>query len=125
VSEPELWREQAACRDTPHPDRFFSELKSTQRLALAVCEACPVTAACLAYAVDAGLPGVWGGTTHLERLLAAAGRRSCSEGHELTVGTAFVRQKSASYSLACLVCNRAWQAAYKQRVRAAAKEVTA
>ena len=119
------WREQAACRDTRNPDRFFSELKSAQRLALAICEACPVTEECLTYAVDTGAAGVWGATTHLQRLLDAAGARSCSAGHELTVETAFVRQKAASYSLGCLVCNRAAQARYKQRVRAAAKEVAA
>lgn len=68
----ENWQENAACRDED-PELFFpvSEMGPGARQveqAKAVCARCPVRAACLQYALDAGLDhGIFGGTTDGER----------------------------------------------------------
>lgn len=66
------WRLSAACRDTdvdmvPEQD---ARGEPAVDAALAVCEACPVTEACLAEALAWGpsLYGVWGNTTRAERI---------------------------------------------------------
>lgn len=66
------WRLSAACRDTgvdmvPEPEERG---EPTVDAALAVCEDCPVTKACLAEALAWGpsLYGVWGNTTRAERV---------------------------------------------------------
>jgi hypothetical protein len=114
------WHDQAACRWTRYPDRFFSGSAPEQRKALAICAPCPVKDACLAAAVEAGSAGVCGGTTHLQRLLMAAGPVSCREGHELTEETAQVRQVGARYRLDCLVCLRDRSALLRARKAVAA-----
>ncbi|OPG10627.1 hypothetical protein B1L11_23225 [Microbispora sp. GKU 823] len=51
------------------PDLFFAEPNDpvSSRLAKAVCRGCPVVSECLAYAIEHGEVGVWGGTTEKER----------------------------------------------------------
>lgn len=70
------WREDAACRYPPHDldaDAWFARQqrlvdRETIRLVKAVCDDCPVRAACLEYAFDTRQPwGVWGGMTAVER----------------------------------------------------------
>jgi len=66
------WRDFAACRDAD-ADLFFPvgpmgpglrQIDQAKR----ICRACPVQAACLAWAIDHGITsGVWGGTTEDER----------------------------------------------------------
>jgi|tagenome__1003787_1003787.scaffolds.fasta_scaffold20568822_1 WhiB family redox-sensing transcriptional regulator len=66
------WRDQAACR-SEHPELFFAN--GTTELARrhlaeakSVCYRCPVTGACLAWALKTGqLYGVWGGLSEDER----------------------------------------------------------
>lgn len=66
------FRHRAACRDVD-PELFFPVGDSGPALlqvaeAKAVCHTCPVTAACLAHALDAGHgDGVWGGRDAGER----------------------------------------------------------
>jgi WhiB family redox-sensing transcriptional regulator len=74
------WAERAACRRRP-PEVFFPGNRGREYLAaLAVCAACPVREPCLAYALQCGhdLHGVWGGTTHKQRL-AMLGARFTSQ----------------------------------------------
>ena len=67
------WREDAACRNHPWPDDFFSDgQKATHRItrrAVAVCEECPVRTQCLQEALAAGPEqwGIWGGFSARER----------------------------------------------------------
>jgi WhiB family redox-sensing transcriptional regulator len=68
----EDWRSAAACQNTD-PDLFFPvsgcgrSLEQVER-AKAVCAACPVRRACLAFAVRTGqADGIWGGLTEEER----------------------------------------------------------
>ncbi len=65
------WVEQAACAETDG-DLFFPEkggaARHQVRAAKAVCEQCPVTAACLDYSLaNDEVWGVWGGRTPTER----------------------------------------------------------
>ena len=71
------WWRRAGCRGSD-PNVFFPESGQSAAIAaaLATCEACPVRAPCLAYALASPQkPGVWGGSTvndrrRLRRLLA-------------------------------------------------------
>jgi WhiB family redox-sensing transcriptional regulator len=66
------WREQAACRHSD-PDLFFPVGSSERterdvRAAKAMCAACPVREACLAFALETNQDlGVWGGASEEER----------------------------------------------------------
>lgn len=68
----------AACRRVD-PDLFFPpgysrEHQPRVRQAKAICLQCPVTAQCLALALQAGEPtGIWGGCTPAERLRLRVG----------------------------------------------------
>jgi WhiB family transcriptional regulator, redox-sensing transcriptional regulator len=74
------WQQEAACR-TQHPAAFFppahferKEVRiARERLAKSICRQCPVTEACLAYALGNREPhGVWGGLNEAERNALAA-----------------------------------------------------
>jgi WhiB family transcriptional regulator, redox-sensing transcriptional regulator len=66
------WRNDAACRHAD-PDLFFPIANTGPALrkvyeAKRICQACPVRAPCLAWALNHGVPyGIWGGTTEDER----------------------------------------------------------
>ncbi|NJQ00248.1 WhiB family transcriptional regulator [Streptomyces zingiberis] len=66
------WRQNAACRDSD-PDLFFPVGTSgpalrQEQAAKAMCASCPVSGACLDWALRTGqASGVWGGTTEDER----------------------------------------------------------
>jgi WhiB family redox-sensing transcriptional regulator len=66
------WRDQAACR-TEHPELFFpvgttGPARRQIAKAKSVCHRCPVTATCLAWALNTGQRyGVWGGLSEDER----------------------------------------------------------
>lgn len=72
LADDDDWRNQAACRDQD-PELFFptgtggpAALQTEQ--AKAVCRPCPVSEACLAWALDTGQDfGIWSGTTEEER----------------------------------------------------------
>lgn len=80
------WRRRAACRDT-EPELFFPIGNSGPALmqteeAKKVCRSCPVTTACLEWALTIGAVGVWGCTTEKERdsLKRRRQRRAASAG---------------------------------------------
>ena len=61
------WMTRARCRDHP-PAVFFPEDGARVEIARRICEACPVTDACLAYALVNHIDhGVWGGTSERAR----------------------------------------------------------
>lgn len=68
----EDWRKRSVCREED-PDLFFPigsalpALRQEER-AKKVCARCPVSTACLKWALETGESfGVWGGTTEMER----------------------------------------------------------
>ncbi len=65
------WVEQADCRDTPEPERFYpSHVREERATAAGLCGLCPVRAECLMWALghwEVGKWGVWGGTSSTER----------------------------------------------------------
>lgn len=68
-SEPEYWRDLAACREMSDVDFFPSpdDVGAIRRVQ-AVCGSCPVMDECLSYALETNQPdGVWGGVTAVER----------------------------------------------------------
>lgn len=64
--KPEPWMAAAVCSQTD-PEVFFPEKGGTSGPAKQVCRRCPVIDACLAYAVEHGELGIWGGTSERER----------------------------------------------------------
>ncbi len=74
------WRYDAACRRAD-PDLFFPVRETGAALrqidqAKRICQACPVRAPCLAWALDQGISsGIWGGTTAKERQAIRWARR--------------------------------------------------
>ena len=64
------WRESALCREGIGIDFFpFSEDAQAIHRVKAICERCPVTDDCLAYAMETRQgEGVWGGLTSTERI---------------------------------------------------------
>jgi WhiB family redox-sensing transcriptional regulator len=72
--DPDLWY--------PTSDERTRRGRFDRAKAKAVCQDCPVQAACLAYALDAGEDaGVWGGATEAERRAMRRARR-----HAVTAG---------------------------------------
>jgi len=76
------WRADAACRDAD-PDLFFPDDdirpgRGSVKQAKSICRGCPVSAACLNWALVIGAAGgIWGGLTEPERRgLSRRGRRS-------------------------------------------------
>jgi WhiB family redox-sensing transcriptional regulator len=64
-----VWREQAACRNHPFPDVFFSDAHDVQRYTIREwCSECPVRTQCLLEALDNDQQwGTWGGLSARER----------------------------------------------------------
>jgi len=69
------WRDFALCAEAD-PDAFFPEKGGSTRNARRVCAACPVAPQCLEFALahmhhrhDAGMFGIWAGTSVDERKL--------------------------------------------------------
>jgi hypothetical protein len=60
------WFSKGACRRKSNVD-FFAEDKQAITRAKSLCAECQVAAECLAFAVERGEVGVWGGTTRRER----------------------------------------------------------
>jgi len=92
------WREAAACQDSD-PDLFFPDgiagpaLRQVEE-AKEICRACPVQAACLAWALEHGVGfGVWGGTTEAER---RAFRQPAQRNHSSAQTTTMPAQVIAS-----------------------------
>lgn len=74
MSEPVLvhpdslrWQDHARCLEVD-PEIFFPERGGSSQAARAICDACPVAAACRRYAVRTKQTfGIWGGTSERER----------------------------------------------------------
>jgi WhiB family redox-sensing transcriptional regulator len=62
----ETWKAHALCAQVD-PEIFFPHAGDRAREAKDICAACPVTAACLAYALRHYEAGIWGGKTEYER----------------------------------------------------------
>ena len=61
------WIDQAQCHHVD-PDLFFPERGASVKEAKAVCDACPVQAQCLEYALRNKIEhGIWGGMSERER----------------------------------------------------------
>ncbi len=65
------WRDDAACLGAD-PDLFYPDKgEDTRQVVRVFCNRCPVTAECLAFALDMELSslryGIWGGTTVVQR----------------------------------------------------------
>ena len=86
------WMDRATCQDSvpgSHNPVFFSESPALTLEALAICDGCPVRAACRDFAIRTGQEfGVWGGLDEhaLRRLTKAAhgGARVQRVGHRVT-----------------------------------------
>jgi WhiB family redox-sensing transcriptional regulator len=133
------WREWALCRQvvTDDYDPFFSDDPEDQDDALAVCAACPVQGACLAYAIRTAQPyGIWGGRpqAELQRLIARdragrtrrtpaehhnAAKTRCRRGHPFDAANTYY---DAAGKRRCRACLRAawhrWKAERQQPLRA-------
>jgi WhiB family redox-sensing transcriptional regulator len=67
VNDPEAWRKDAACLETPNVN-FFPGLGEPTKATKAVCDTCLVRAECLEYAiVNEEKFGIWGGTSERQR----------------------------------------------------------
>lgn len=64
------WMDDAACKNQPthifYPEPGSLNTPNT-RLALSLCQECPVRNTCLEHAIQAKEPGIWGGMTEQER----------------------------------------------------------
>lgn len=61
------WSARAKCRNTPNDDIFFPVDTAGVAQGRRFCQSCPVKELCKAYALVHSLPGIWGGTSELER----------------------------------------------------------
>jgi len=137
------WQSRAECRGvaTATRDPFFTAGSEDQ--ALALCQVCPVEAACLAYAIGTGQTyGVWGGRRQqdLRRLLAQdrQGRRlhqgpevarhfnadktHCKHGHPFDLANTYYTPEGHRRCRACLrAAGRSWASRHpRRRMRAKA-----
>lgn len=72
------WQDHALCLQVGG-DHWFPEVGESTRAVKAICSACPVTDACLSYALAIpDLNGIWGGTTAQQRS-RIRGRRNRGE----------------------------------------------
>jgi WhiB family redox-sensing transcriptional regulator len=74
MSEVTDWRSRAACQHTD-PELFFPDCTAGPVIdrAKQICDACPVRARCLDWALSHGAAvGIWGGRTEAERHAMAA-----------------------------------------------------
>jgi WhiB family redox-sensing transcriptional regulator len=74
-ADPTVWADRAACSEAD-PELFFSGEDDDQKVALLLCEGCPVREPCLRFAVlDGQMHGVWGGTLEPRRRQMIRDRR--------------------------------------------------
>lgn len=66
LGRPESWMEFAACRQVDS-ELWFPEVGGSGFEAKRICQACPVRARCLAYALEHQERGIWGGTSEKQR----------------------------------------------------------
>lgn len=79
------WRDRGACKG--QTDVMFPEDGQSAAPAKAICATCPVTAECLAFAMDEREDyGVWGGLSARDRRMLRRGERTSATEDELTDG---------------------------------------
>lgn len=61
------WMARAVCASSD-PEAWFPEKGASAHRAIKICGTCPVIDECLQFALDNNEKGVWGGTSHSERL---------------------------------------------------------
>lgn len=118
------WQVEAACRGVD-PDLFYPTQGESTAEAKAVCRECPVTAECLAYALETRQQfGIWGGKSERER------RPLRVEHHRygvcVTCGDTFVR-RSQNHRACSPECSKAannarqreWMATHRHEPRPA------
>jgi WhiB family transcriptional regulator, redox-sensing transcriptional regulator len=64
---PISWPLRGLCRHHD-PDLFFSDNEADIDAAKAICWRCPVRVECLSLAIEGNMSGVWGATTHVQRM---------------------------------------------------------
>lgn len=114
-NNPSHWQHYAACRGMD-PDLFFPPAGHVPRRAKAICESCPVTDECLAFALQHEPHrddrfGVYGGLSAVARRqrfdgpISAGGKRAprtaCGKGHRYVEGS---YELSTTGSHLCLIC---------------------
>jgi WhiB family redox-sensing transcriptional regulator len=62
------WMGEAVCA-TADPEEWFPAKGVSAHRAKRICQTCPVIDECLQYALDNSLTGIWGGTSHSQRIL--------------------------------------------------------
>lgn len=76
------WRDDAACREADHPDRWWDGHPDAYR----TCRDCPVRTTCLDVALageQADRGGIWGGTSHNSRARIRRGTLTAAEAMRL------------------------------------------
>lgn len=117
------WQDQGACKGLT--DVMFPEDGRSTAPAKRICATCPVTAECLAFAMEGNeQDGVWGGLDRFERRqlrraeLEAAGLPVLIDGYREQCGTRWGRQVHRKHGeRACDRCRQA-EAAYRAQQRA-------
>lgn len=71
--KPEPWMVDGLCAQAD-PELWFPEIGSTGHAAKRICQQCPVIEECLAYAVEHGEMGIWGGTSERQRTATRRGQ---------------------------------------------------
>ena len=116
------WTSNALCAETD-PELFFPEKGGNTRPAKDVCRRCPVVDACLQYALDVPVDGIWGGTSVNDRkeLARAAGRTyntvvtSPLAGPDTTTcGTPAAAKRHQRRGERCAVCRVGLEAAQRR-----------
>jgi WhiB family redox-sensing transcriptional regulator len=83
------WRDGAACREAD-PELFFPDIRSARAQVMTaklICRSCPVTTACLSWALASGQEhGIWGGLTEDERRRLNRRGRSWAAGRRPLLG---------------------------------------
>ena len=71
------WMDEAVCA-TADPEEWFPVKGASAHRAKRICLTCPVINECLQYALANKLTGIWGGTSHSERIRMADMERKAS-----------------------------------------------
>lgn len=63
------WRDKASCSNVETTKFFSTPMSSNIAVAIAICKTCPVRAECFHESMTFAYHGVWGGSTHDQRLV--------------------------------------------------------
>jgi hypothetical protein len=63
------WRKNASCSNLETSKFFATPMSSNIAVAIAICKSCPVRAECFEESMLFGYHGVWGGSTHDQRIV--------------------------------------------------------